>query len=209
MSAGFAAAKLRGDVGSLALCVDEKSQRQALDREQPVLPTMPGMPERWTRNYARRGTASPFAALDAATGFVIGKRDKRRRAQELLDFLEEIDARAPKGPGVRIVMDKDTTRKSAPVKAWPALRPRYHAHFTPPSASWIDWAVRRFAEPARKQLQRGVRTSTKRLKAEIRAFIDRRDRDPKPFECSETANDILASVERFRHRVDRTLCGEL
>ena len=106
-------------------------------------------------------------------------------------------------------MDNDTAHKTASVKAWPARCPRYRAHFTPTSASWLNQVERRFAESARKQLQRGLRTSTKRLEADIHAFIDRRDRDPKPFEQPETADDTLASVRRFCHRIDRTLCGEL
>ena len=106
-------------------------------------------------------------------------------------------------------MDKDTPHKTASVEAWPARRPRYRAHFTLASASWIAQVERRFAEPARKQIQRCVRTSMKWIKAAVHAFIDRRDREPKLFEWPETADDILASVERFCHRADRTLCGEL
>ena len=194
---------------ALVLCVDEKSQIQALDREQPVLPTMPGMPERRTHNYVRHGTTSLFAALDAATGFVIGKCYRRHRAREFLDFLKEIDARVPEDLDVHIVMDNDTTHKTASVKAWLARRPRYRAHFTPTSASWIDQVERWFAELTRKQLQRSVHTSTKQLEADIRAFIDRHNQDPKPFEWTKTADDILASVKRFCHRVDRTLCSKL
>ncbi len=194
---------------ALVLCVDEKSQGQALDREQPVLPTMPGMPERRTHNYVRHGTTSLFAALDAATGFVIGKCYRRHRAREFLDFLKEIDARVPEDLDVHIVMDNYTTHKTASVKAWLARRPRYHAHFTPTSASWINQVERWFAELTRKQLQRGVHTSTKQLEADIRAFIDRHNQNPKPFKWTKTADDILAPVKRFCHRVDRTLCSEL
>lgn len=194
---------------ALVLCVDEKSQIQALDREQPVLPMMPGAPERRTHTYVRHGTTSLFAALDAATGFVIGKCYKRHRTREFLDFLKEIDARIPADLDVHIVMDNYTTHKTASVKAWLARRPRYHAHFTPTSASWINQVERWFAELTRKQLQRGVHTSTKQLEADIRAFIDRHNQNPKPFKWTKTADDILASVKRFCHRVDRTLCGEL
>ena len=123
---------------ALALCIDEKSQIQALDREQPVLPMMPGTSERRTHTYVRHGTTSLFAALDAATGFVIGKWDKRHRTREFLDFLKEIDAHVPEGLDIHIVMDSYTTHKTASVKAWLARRPRYHAYFMPTSASWIN-----------------------------------------------------------------------
>ena len=194
---------------ALVLCVDEKSQIQALDRTQPVLPMMPGIPERRTHDYKRNGTTSLFAALDVATGFVIGKCYKRHRAREFLDFLKEIDTHVPKDLDVHIVMDNSATHKTALVRSWLARRPRYHAHFTPTSASWINQVERWFAELTRKQLQRGVHASTRQLEADIRAFIEKHNRDPKPFKWTKSADDILASVKRFRHRVDRTLCGEL
>jgi len=127
---------------ALVLCVDEKSQIQALDREQPVLPMMPGMPERRTHNYVRHGTTSLFAALDVATGFVIGKCYKRHRAAEFLDFLKQIDANVPDGLDVHIVMDNYATHKTPKIKAWLARRPHYHVHFTPTSASWINQVER-------------------------------------------------------------------
>ena len=131
---------------ALVLCVDEKSQIQALDREQPVLPMMPGMPERRTHNYVRHGTTSLFAALDIASGFVIGKCYKRHRASEFLDFLKEIDARLPDDLDVHVVMDNYATHKTPRIRAWLARRPRYHVHFTPTSASWINQVERWFAE---------------------------------------------------------------
>ena len=194
---------------ALVLCIDEKSRIQALDREQPVLPMMPGMLERRTHGYVRHGTTSLFAALDAATGFVIGERCKRHRTREFLDFLKEIDAHVPEDLDIHIVMDNDATHKTASVKAWLAQRPRYHAHFTPTSALWINRVERWFAELTRKQLQRGVHTSTKQLEADILAFIDRHNQDPKPFKWTKTADEILASVKRFCHRLDHTLCSEL
>jgi len=174
---------------ALVLCVDEKSQIQALDREQPVLPMMPGMPERRTHSYVRHGTTSLFAALDVATGAVIGKCYKRHRATEFLDFLKEIDGNVPDDLDVR--------------------RPRYHIHFTPTSASWINQVERWFAELTRKQIQRGVHPSVGQLEADIRSFIDRHNADPKPFRWTKSADEILAAVKRFCQKTDRTLCGEL
>jgi len=194
---------------ALVLCVDEKSQIQALDREQPVLPMMPGMAERRTHNYVRHGTTSLFAALDVASGFVIGKCYKRHRAKEFLDFLKQIDARVPADLDIHIVMDNYATHKTPKIKAWLARRPHYHVHFTPTSASWINQVERWFAELTRKQLQRGVHTSTRQLEADIQAFIDKHNENPKPFKWTKSADEILASVKRFCHRLDQTLCGEL
>ncbi|BCH68186.1 hypothetical protein RvVAT039_pl10350 (plasmid) [Agrobacterium vitis] len=142
---------------AVVLCVDEKSQIQALDREQPVLPMAPGIAEqRRTHTYVRNGTTSLFAALDVATGAVIGQCYKRHRATEFLDFLKRIDAEMPKGPDVHLVMDNYATHKTPRIKAWLARRPHWHVHFTPTSASWINQVERWFAELMRKQLQRGV-----------------------------------------------------
>ncbi len=194
---------------ALVLCVDEKSQIQALDREQPVLPMMPGMAERRTYNYVRHGTTSLFAALDVATGFVIGKCYRRHRAREFLDFLKQIDARVPEDLDIHIVMDNYATHKTAAIRAWLARRPHYHVHFTPTSASWINQVERWFAELTRKQLRRGVHTSTKQLEADIRAFIEKHNEDPKPFKWTKSADDILAAVKRFCLRVDQNLCHQL
>jgi transposase len=194
---------------ALVLCVDEKSQIQALDREQPVLPMMPGMPERRTHNYVRHGTTSLFAALDVATGFVIGKCYKRHRAAEFLDFLKQIDAHVPDGLDVHIVMDNYATHKTPKIKAWLARRPHYHVHFTPTSASWINQVERWFAKLTRKQIQRGVHTSVAQLEADIRTFIDQHNANPKPFRWIKSADEILAAVKRFCQKADRTLCSEL
>jgi len=194
---------------ALVLSVDEKSQIQALDREQPVLPMMPGVPERRTHNYIRHGTTSLFAALDIASGFVIGKCYKRHRAKEFLDFLKQIDGRVPDDLDIHIIMDNYATHKTPKVKAWLVRRPHYHVHFTPTSASWINQVERWFAELTRKQIQRGVHTSTKELEADIQAFITKHNENPKPYKWTKSADEILASVKRFCHRVDQTLCGEL
>jgi transposase len=194
---------------ALVLSVDEKSQIQALDREQPVLPMMPGVPERRTHSYVRHGTTSLFAALDVASGFVIGKCYKRHRAAEFLNFLKEIDAQVPKGLDIHIVMDNYATHKTPRIKAWLARRSHYHVHFTPTSASWINQVERWFAELARKRLRRGVHTSVRKLEADICAFIDRHNQNPRPFKWTKSADQILASVKRFCHKAQQTLCGEL
>ena len=194
---------------ALVLSVDEKSQIQALDREQPVLPMMPGIPERRTHSYVRYGTTSLFAALDIASGFVIGKCYKRHRAAEFLDFLKQIDAQVPDGLDVHIIMDNYATHKTATIKAWLARRPHYHVHFTPTSASWINQVERWFAELTRKKLRRGVHTSTKQLETDIRAFIERHNEKPKPYRWTKSADEILASVKRFCQKTQQTLCSEL
>lgn len=194
---------------ALVLCVDEKSQIQALDREQPVLPMMPGMPERRTHNYLRHGTTSLFAALDVATGFVIGKCYKRHRATEFLDFLKQIDANVPADLDIHIVMDNYATHKTPAIKAWLARRPHWHIHFTPTSGSWINQVERWFAELTRKQLQRGVHRSVAQLEADIRAFIVRHNENPKPFKWTKSADEILASVKRFCQKTEIALSNGL
>ena len=166
---------------ALVLSIDEKSQIQALDREQPVLPMMPGVPERRTHSYVRHGT----------------------------NFLKEVDAQVPEGLDVHIVMDNYATHKTPKIKAWLARRPHYHVHFTSTSASWINQVERWFAELTRKQIQRGVHTSVRQLEADIRTFIDVHNRNPKPFKWTKSADQILASVKRFCHKAQLTLCGEL
>ena len=191
---------------ALVLCVDEKSQIQAPDRSQPVLPMLPGMPERCTHDYKRHGTTSLFAALDVATGRVIGKCYRRHRAREFLDFLKEIDRCVPEGLDVHIVMDNyPPTRPRRSRLGWRGER----TGFTPTSASWINQVERWFAELMRKQLQRGVHTSTRQLEADIRAFIEKHNEDPKPFRWTKSADDILAAVKRFCLRVDQNLCHKL
>jgi len=194
---------------AIVLCADEKSQIQALDREQPVLPLAPGVADRRTHTYIRHGTTSLFAALDIATGAVIGKCYKRHRAIEFLDFLKRIDRHMPEGPDVHIVMDNYATHKTPKVKAWLARRPHWHIHFTPTSASWINQVERWFAELTRKQLQRGVHRSTKELEADITAFIHAHNEKPKPYKWVKSADQILASVKRFCQRTQKNLCDEL
>lgn len=189
---------------AIVLCVDEKSQIQALDREQPVLPMAPGVAERRTHTYVRNGTTSLFAALDIATGAVIGKCYKRHRAAEFLDFLKQIDAAMPKGPDIHLVMDNCATHKTPKIKAWLVRRPHWHVHFTPTSASWINQVERWFAELTRKQLKRGVHRSTNELETDITAFIKAHNENPKPYKWVKSADEILASVKRVCQKMNLT-----
>ena len=182
---------------AIVLCLDEKSQIQALDREQPVLPMAPGVAERRTHTYLRNGTTSLFAALDVATGAVVGKCYKRHRTTEFLDFLKELDRNLPEGPDVHLVMDNYATHKTPKIKAWLARRPHWYVHFTPTSASWLNQIERWFAELTRKQIQRGIHRSVAELEADIMAFIDAHNDDPKPYKWVKSADEILSSVKRF------------
>ena len=157
----------------------------------------PGVAERRTHTYLRNGTTSLFAALDIATGAVVGKCYKRHRATEFLDFLKKLDRNLPEGPDVHLVMDNYATHKTPKVKAWLARRPHWHVHFTPTSASWLNQIERWFAELTRKQIQRGVHRSVAELEADIMAFIDTHNDNPKPYKWVKSADEILASVKRF------------
>ena len=198
-------AKVRDVVGlyvappehAIVLCVDEKSQIQALDRTQPLLPMRPGQAARRSHDYKRHGTTSLFAALDIATGQVIGKCFPRHRATEFRRFLDEIEAHVPKDLDVHLVMDNYATHKTPLIRKWLAKRPRWHVHLTPTSSSWLNQVERFFALLTDKQIRRGVHRSVADLQADISAFIDRHNADPKPFRWTKSADDILASIERF------------
>jgi transposase len=198
-------AKVRDVVGlymsppdrAIVLCVDEKSQIQALDRSQPMLPMRPGQAARRTHDYTRHGTTSLFAALDVATGRVIGKCYPRHRATEFRKFLDEIEANMPRDLDVHLVMDNYATHKTPLIRAWLARRPRWHVHLTPTSSSWINQVERFFALLTEKQIRRGVHRSVGALHDAIKAFITQHNADPKPFRWTKSASDILASIERF------------
>ena len=198
-------AKVRDVVGlyvappaqAIVLCVDEKSQIQALDRSQPMLPMRPGQAARRSHDYTRHGTTSLFAALDVATGRVIGKCFPRHRAAEFRKFLDEIEANVPPDLDVHLVMDNYATHKTALIRNWLARRPRWHVHLTPTSSSWLNQVERFFALLTEKQIRRGVHRSIDALHAAITYFIDRHNADPKPFRWTKSADDILASIERF------------
>lgn len=182
---------------ALVLCVDEKSQIQALDRSQPLLPMRPGQVERRTHDYTRHGTTSLFAALDIATGRVIGKCYPRHRATEFRRFLDEIEKAVPDDLDVHLVMDNYATHKTPLIRNWLAKRPRWHVHLTPTGASWINQVERFFALLSERQIKRGVHRSVDELKAAIATFIDQHNAEPKPFRWTKSADDILASIERF------------
>ena len=201
-------AKVRDVVGlymapperALVLCVDEKSQIQALDRTQPLLPMRPGQVERHSHDYKRHGTTALFAALDIATGRVIGKCFARHRAAEFRRFLDEVEANVPADLDVHLVMDNYGTHKAPAVQAWLLKRPRWHVHFTPTSASWLNQVERFFALLTQRQLRRGVHRSVGQLQDAIQAYIDANNAEPKPFRWTKTADNILASIERFCFR---------
>ncbi len=185
---------------AVVICVDEKSQMQALDRTQPLLPMRPGTPERRTHDYHRHGTSSLFAGLMVKTGVVIRECHRRHRHQEFIRFLNTIDAvvRAtePDGTAVHIVLDNYATHKTPAVQRWLARHPEYHLHFTPTSASWLNQVERVFADLTQKQLRRGVFTSVAALERAALGYIDARNDDARPFVWTAHADTILGRVAR-------------
>lgn len=181
---------------ALVLCVDEKSQIQALNRTQPGLPLTFGQPATRTHDYQRHGTTSLFAALDVATGKVIGQLKRRHRSVEFLQFLKVIDGAVPKDQEIHLIMDNYGTHKTEKVRAWFAKHPRYHVHFTPTSASWLNLVERFFGQISEKWIKRSAHTSVAELEQAIRHYIDTHNADPKPFVWHKSADTILASVAR-------------
>jgi transposase len=200
--------KVRGIVGlymnppdhALVLCVDEKSQIQALDCTMPLLPMRPGQAERRTHDYKRHGTTSLFAALDVKTGKVIGEIKRRHRPIEFRKFLDHIDAQTPADLDVHLIMDNYGTHKTPIIRSWLAKRPRFHVHFTPTYGSWLNLVEPWFAELTTKQIRRGVHRSVAELERAIREFLDAHNDDCKPFVWTKTADEILASIARFAQR---------
>jgi transposase len=182
---------------AVVLCVDEKSQIQALDRTQPILPLAPGIPERRTHDYQRHGTTSLFAAFDIATGQVIGEVHRRHRSQEFLKFLRTIDSNVPQALDIHVVMDNYGTHKTQSVRHWYARHPRFHVHFTPTSASWINQVERWFATLTEKQIRRGTHRSTRALERAIKDYVEHNNENPKAFVWTKSADDILDSIKRF------------
>jgi len=187
---------------ALVLCVDEKSQIQALERTAPLLPMRPGVAERRAHDYARHGTTSLFAALDTRTGKVIGELHRRHRTAEFRRFLATIEAHVPPQLEVHLIMDNYGTHKTPPVQRWLLQRPRFHVHFTPTSASWLNQVERWFALLTEKRIRRGSFRSTRELEAAIRHFLDRHNAEPSPFVWTKSADDILDAVARYCKRIN-------
>jgi transposase len=185
---------------ALVLCVDEKSQIQALDRTQPLLPLRPGQLERGTHDYKRHGTTSLFAALELKTSRIIGQLQRRHRSCEFREFLDLIEAQVPADLEVHIIVDNYGTHKTALIRKWFAKRPRFHVHFTPTYGSWINLVERWFAELTNKRIRRGVFRSVKELEAAIQEYIAVHNENPKPFVWTRTADQILASIARYAQR---------
>jgi transposase len=190
---------------ALVLCVDEKSQVQALDRTQPILPLRPGLPEQRTNDYERHGTTSLFAALDIATGKVIGECHRRHRQQEFLKFLELMDSKLPAEAGeIHLVLDNYGTHKAPKVVRWFARHPRYQLHFTPTSGSWINQVERWFAEITAKRIRRGSFTTVRSLEKAIQEYLDHHNENPKPFVWAADADSILGKVQRLCERISNS-----
>lgn len=187
---------------ALVLCVDEKSQIQALERTSPLLPMRPGQAERRAHDYLRHGTTSLFAALDTRTGNVIGKTHRRHRSQEFRKFLDTIESNVPEDLDVHLVMDNYATHKTDAIQRWLLKRPRFHVHFTPTSASWLNLVERWFAALTDKKLRRNSFHSTRELELAIRNYLDQHNANPKPFVWTKTAEQILDSIARYCRRIN-------
>ena len=203
-------AKVRDVVGlymsppsnALVLCVDEKSQIQALDRTAPILPIMPTTPARMTHDYIRHGTSTLFAAFDVASGSVIAEQYPRHRHQEFLRFLKAVDTAVPGEFDLHLVLDNYATHKTAEVRKWLLRHPRFHLHFTPTSASWLNLVERWFAELTNRKLRRSAHRSVTELRADIQAWINTWNADPKPFVWVKTADQILETLAAYCQRIN-------
>ena len=182
---------------ALVLCVDEKSQIQALDRTQPLLPMRPGIPERQTHDYHRHGATTLFAALDIGSGRVIGDLHRRHRSTEFLSFLQRIDAEVPADLEVHLVLDNYGTHKTPSFHRWLLRHPRFQLHFTPTYSSWINQVERWFGLLTERQIRRGSHHSVRALEDAIRVYLKANNEHPKPFTWVKTADQILASIARF------------
>jgi transposase len=189
---------------AIVLSLDEKSQVQALDRTQPLLPMRPGIPARQTHDYIRHGTTSLFAALDIATGKVIGQCHRRHRHQEFLKFLERVDAQVPPTGDIHVIMDNYGTHKTPKVARWFARHPRYQLHFTPTSASWLNQIERFFAKITTQRIRRGTFENVRALETAIDGYLAHHNEHCKPFVWTATADAILDKVKRFCKRTSET-----
>jgi transposase len=187
--------------GALVLCVDEKSQIQALDRTAPVLPLRPGLPERRTHDYVRHGTTNLYAALDVASGNVITDLTTRHRAVEFRRFLNLINRSVPDHLDVHVIVDNSSTHKTPEIHRWLVRHPRFTLHFTPTYSSWINLVERWFAEITNKWLRRGTHRSTKQLEEAIQSWIDTWNENPRPFTWHKTADEILDTLAAYCQRI--------
>jgi transposase len=187
---------------AVVLCVDEKSQIQALDRSAPVLPLLPGVPERRTHDYVRYGTTNLYAALDVASGQVLAEMTPRHRAEEFRRFLNVIDATVPDHLDVHVVLDNSSTHKTPSIQRWLKRHPRFTLHFTPTYASWLNLVERWFAELTTKWIKRGTHRSVRDLVASIRTWIANWNDDPKPFVWHKSADEILDSLAAYCQRIN-------
>jgi transposase-like protein/transposase len=186
---------------AVVLCVDEKSGMQALNRSQPVMPMMPGMPERRTHDYVRHGVSSLFAAFNIADGTVISQFHRRHRAVEFKKFLIAIDKAVPPDLDVHLVCDNYATHKTAAIKTWLTAHPRFQVHFTPTGSSWLNQVERWFGHLTDKLLRRGTHTSVQALEHDVRTWITNWNANPKPFVWTKTAEEILHSLARYIARI--------
>jgi transposase len=187
---------------AVVLCVDEKSQIQALDRTAPILPMLPGTPERATHDYKRSGTSSLYAALDVATGKVIGSLHARHRAVEFKKFLQTLEREVPRNLEVHVILDNSSTHKTPAIQKWLLAHPRFVLHFTPTSSSWLNLVERWFAELTNKKLRRGAHRSVTDLNRDIRAWIETWNQNPRPFVWTKTTDQILESIGRYCGRIN-------
>ena len=189
---------------AVVLCVDEKSQIQALDRTAPILPLMPGTPERATHDYKRWGTSTLYAALDIGTGQVIGSLHSRHRAAEFKKFLQTIDRNVPTDLEVHVVLDNSSTHKTPAIQKWLAAHPRFVLHFTPTSSSWLNLVERWFSELTTKLLRRGAHRSVQALNSDIRAWIETWNDNPRPYVWTKTADQTLESIASYCRRINQS-----
>ncbi|MBA3563432.1 MAG: IS630 family transposase [Gammaproteobacteria bacterium] len=189
---------------ALVLCVDEKSQIQALDRTQPSLPMNYGLPETHTHDYRRYGTTTLFAALDVATGEVIGKLKRRHRTAEFVSFLRHVDAVVPADLDIQLILDSYVTHKTGKARNWLLRHPRFHCHFTPTYSSWINLVERFFASLTEQQLRRGTHRSVPALEKAIRDYLQTHNEQPKPFRWTKSADEIIESVNSVLKLINRT-----
>jgi len=189
---------------ALVLCVDEKTQVQALDRTAPILPLLPGVPQRASHDYARHGVTNLYAALEVASGKVISQMTPRHRAVEFKRFLDHIDQQVPAGLDVHVICDNSSTHKTPAIGRWLVRHPRFQLHFTPTYSSWLNLVERWFAELTSKWLRRGTHRSVPQLKRSIQSWIDTWNQDPRPFVWTKTADEILDTIAAYCQRINNS-----